>query len=224
MHLQNRLWALILRCIMLIACGFGLAVFLGLSESRLHLSALVYYTILSNLICFIFYLALTFKTIVEIKSNGIKGATTLLPRLKGAFIMMITVTFLVYLLLLSGDGFFMAGAWASRFILANHMLHYVAPILILLDWLLFDPKRKYRWFDPLLWLSIPILYFCFALIRAEIGGNLPGRSTRYPYYFIDVDAIGWSGVLVYAGIIAVGFVALGYLFLLIDQIPKEKAP
>ena len=218
MCIKNRVFALILRSIMLIGCGCGLSIFLGFPEGQLRWSTLIYYTNLSNLGCFIFFIFLTGKTILEIKREGTKGTTMLLPHFKGAFVLMITVTFLVYHIMLSGSGFSMASDFTGQFIIANNLLHYVIPIMVILDWFIFDKKNVFRWFDPLLWLIIPFIYFVFALIRAEIGGLLPGRDTRYPYFFIDVDFLGWSGVLTYVAIITVAFTVLGYLFFLIDKV------
>jgi len=223
MSIQNRICTLVFRFVMLIGCGFGLSVFLGIPEGHLRLSTLIYYTNLSNLICFIFYILLAAKTILDIRRDGIKGTTTLLPHFKGAFVLMITITFLVYHIMLSGSGFTMTGNISLQFDMANILLHYIVPIMVILDWFMFDKKNVFRWFDPLLWLIIPFLYFVFALIRAEFGGLLAGRNTRYPYFFIDVDALGWQGVITYVAIITIAFTALGYLFFLLDKVQiKEK--
>lgn len=221
MCIKNRICALVFRCIMLLTCGFGLSVFLGLQTGQIKWSALIYYTNLSNLVCFLFYTILTVKTIVELKNDGAKGTTTLLPHFKGAFVMMITVTFLIYHFML-GSGFSMTEDRGVSFNIANNMLHYVTPIMVILDWLLFDKKKTYRWFDPLLWLIIPYIYFAFALIRAEIGGVITGRDSRYPYFFIDVDALGWSGVATYVAVITIAFTALGYLLFLIDKVQFKR--
>ena len=223
MCFQNRIFALIFRIIILTGCGYGLSYFLGFHEGQARWSTLVYYTNLSNLVCLLFYILLTAKTILDIKREGIKGTTMLLPHFKGAFVLMITITFLVYHLMLSGSGFAMADGITVQFSISNILLHYVVPIMVILDWFIFDRKNIFRWFDPLLWLIIPFVYFVFALIRAEFGGNLSGRNTRYPYFFIDVDALGWPGVMTYTAIIAVAFTLLGYLFFLIDKVQfKDK--
>jgi len=44
-----------------------------------------------------------------------------------------------------------------------------------------------------------------------------GRGTRFPYFFLDVDAIGWGGMLKFVGVFAVAFTALGYIMLLLDR-------
>ena len=97
--------------------------------------------------------------------------------------------------------------------------------MVIFDWILFDPKRTFSVFDPLYWLSIPLIYAIFALIRAEAGGILPGRSTRYPYFFLDVDEIGWSGMIVYVIIFALLFALLGYIIWALDRfILGKKCP
>gem|GEM_PF-4103594 len=84
----------------------------------------------------------------------------LLPRLKGAFTLMITITMIIYHFMLSGlyaDGDF-------SFFLQNLILHYIVPSMVILDWILFDLKRTFHSLDPLYWLSIPILYSAFPLL------------------------------------------------------------
>ena len=149
--------------------------------------------------------------------DGVKGVVTLFPRMKGALTLMITVTMLIYhFLLAGGKAPVYDGAHFQRW-LANTLLHYIAPAMVILDWILFDPRRVFRRFDPLLWLTLPLLYAIFTLIRAEIGGEIPGRGSRFPYFFLDVDAIGWGGMLGYVSVFAVAFTILGYIMLLLDR-------
>jgi hypothetical protein len=90
--------------------------------------------------------------------------------------------------------------------------------MVIFDWLLFSPKRAFRWRDPLLWTAIPFAYLIAMFIRAEIGGILAGFGTRFPYFFMDVDAIGWAGVSGYVAVIALAFIALGYIMVVIDRL------
>jgi hypothetical protein len=217
MCIKNRIFALAFRVIMLTGCGVALTISLGITQGQFDWVALNYYTNLSNLICFIFFLFLTGKTIIELKRDGANGTTTLMPHLKGAFVMMIAITLLVFHFMLSGAITLPADPW-SQFNIANTLLHYVTPILVILDWFLFDKKNTYRWSEPLLWLASPLAYLGFFMIRAEIVGNMPGRQTRYPYPFLDVDVLGWSSVVLLIAIMSAAFIAIGYLFFLIDKV------
>ena len=223
MYMENQAVALVYRCLFLAVCSVGLALNFFIRQGRFDSESLVYYTNLSNLLCFIYFVPLVARMAISLR-DGTGGVVTLFPRLKGALTLMIAVTILVYhFLLAGGKAPEYDGAHLQRW-LANTLLHYAAPAMVILDWVLFDPKHTFRVFDPLLWLIIPLLYAVFAFIRAEIGGEIRGRDSRFPYFFLDVDAIGWSGVLLYAGAFAVAFTALGYIMLLLDRYAFGKLP
>lgn len=96
-------------------------------------------------------------------------------------------------------------------------------IMVILDWLLFDPKPTYGPADPLKWLGIPLAYFIFAVLRAQLGGELRGVNSRYPYFFIDVDALGIGPVLLNVLLLSVGFLCIGYVLFGVDrQLGRSK--
>jgi hypothetical protein len=200
--------------------GIGLSIITGLYSGRFNINSLIYYTTLSNLLCFLFYIPLTIRNAINIKNSN-EAAIIFFPRLKGAFILMITVTLIIYHSLLANFQlpFFTRGDGDLSNYLQNLLLHYIVPVMVIFDWILFDPKRTFSVFDPLYWLSIPIIYAVFALIRAEVGGMLQvqGHPTRYPYFFLDIDEIGWSGMIVYVIIFALVFALLGYIIWALDR-------
>src|SRR5690606_12194116 len=67
-------------------------------------------------------------------------------------------------------------------------LHYVIPILFIIHWLNYVPKRKLVWFHSIVWLIPPLLYIAYILIRGDLTGY-------YPYPFLDVDRSGSATVL-----------------------------
>ena len=215
--LNNRIIALIFRCAVMSSSGAGLFILTGAAGWRINWVSLVFYTNLSNLACLVFYACLCAKTAIEIKNGGITGKTVMLPRFKGAIIMMLTVTMLIYHFMLAATGFVMEINIDPSYMAANTLLHYIAPCLCLAEWLLFDKKNAYKRFDPLLWLTVPFVYLIFVLIRAEIGGPLAG-TYRYPYFFLNVDALGISGVLTYVVILMFVFAFLGYIIYFIDKL------
>jgi len=212
-YIKNRVAALVYRCLIVAVCAVGLALNFFIRQGRFDMGSLIYYTNLSNLLCMLYFVVLSALMAIHIR-DGVTGDVTLLPRLKGAFTLMITITLLVYHFILAG-GKAPAYNGTQRW-WANTLLHYAAPAMVIFDWVLFDPRRIFRVFDPLLWLLIPLLYAIFTFIRAEIGGVMGGGS-RFPYFFLDVDAIGWGRMLGYSGVFAVVFAALGFLMLLLDR-------
>lgn len=97
------------------------------------------------------------------------------------------------------------------------LIHYLTPISVIIDWLLFVPKGRYRWTHPLAWLLLPVGYWVFAMLRAEVGGPLPGGG-RYPYFFLDLDVLEWGRLLANVAVLAVAFAVLGYLGYGLDRL------
>ncbi|MFI6792493.1 Pr6Pr family membrane protein [Nonomuraea sp. NPDC050383] len=93
--------------------------------------------------------------------------------------------------------------------LGNFLLHYVTPIMAVVDWLLFDrTAARPRWAVAPVWLAYPVAYLAFALVRGALLP--PGAWKRYPYPFLNVDTYGYGGVSIMAVGLAVCFVLLGY--------------
>ncbi|MEU6786948.1 Pr6Pr family membrane protein [Nonomuraea angiospora] len=61
--------------------------------------------------------------------------------------------------------------------LGNFLLHYVTPVMALVDWAAFDRSRPAHWAAPFAWLSYPLLYGAFVLLTAP---NLPRRYVSVP--------------------------------------------
>ncbi|WP_242831800.1 Pr6Pr family membrane protein [Ruminiclostridium papyrosolvens] len=193
----------------------------GIPDGKFAPYMLIFYTIQSNALCFVFFSILAVKNLIDIKTNGIKGSTSVFPHLKGAVTMTISMTFIIYHFVLvplytSHDANYRVLNWQ------NILVHYFVPIMTVLDWLLFDKKQNFRWFDPMLWITVPISYFVFLIVRAKIGGIIAIVQSKYPYFFVDVDILGWLNVLKYAGVFILGFLVLGYVIYLVDKISLEN--
>jgi hypothetical protein len=114
---------------------------------------------------------------------------------------------------------------------ANLLAHYVVPIGSFLIWLFLEPKGSYKIGELGLWISYPLAYCVFCLLRGQIDGF-------YPYYFVSpLPKPGGVGSLAavgaWAAVLACGFIILGLLFTGIDHVlprgPKggeaeEQAP
>lgn len=172
---------------------------------------LTYYTLLSNIIAFGFYLYLLVKMItspVESLENE------RLMRLKAGMTVAVLLTFLVYVALLAPiakpEDFY---HWK------NYTLHYIVPISTTVDWLLFDKKGCYKRIDPMLWTIVPILYTVGSLIKGYIF-RIPipmQEHSPYPYFFLNVDKYGWDGFFKYFFGILVCYMVLGFTMYLIKR-------
>ena len=54
---------------------------------------------------------------------------------------------------------------------------------------------------------------------------IPGTKTPliYPYFFVNLETQGVPGVLMWVGILAVAFVAVGFAFFGLDRLGKKKS-
>lgn len=215
MCIRNRALALAFRLILVAGCLCGLYLISGLSKGAFSPLLLSYYTIQSNLLVLALFVVLAIRTWRDLRNAGVSGTSTCSPHVKGAVMLTITVTLLVYHFMLVPTMFTMHPEYRP-FTLQDVLVHYFTPLMALCDWLLFDPKGRFRWFDPLLWLSLPFAYLIFAFVRAQLLSEpFPGGS-RYPYFFMDVDQLGW-GVAPWLLGLSVGLLALGYLIYGVDR-------
>ena len=219
MQIKNRLLILLYRIILVMAAGTGLWYGLGLNHGVCDLGRLVFYTFLSNLLCFLFFTAATIYTAVLVKTQGCKGDATLWPRLKGGLTVIISVTLLVYWLVLSSH---ITSPPYSPFTPKNLLLHYITPIMVIGDWFLFDRKDTYKRLDPILCLIGPLIYLTFILIRAPLYGNIGKTGSPYPYFFINLNVLSPLRFMLYVSAIAAFFVCLGYVFMFIAKICTLK--
>lgn len=170
---------------------------------------LAYFTILSNIVVFVFFLILWIKTLQDVLKKKTDGANTHLIRTKGIATLCITVTGLVYAFLLADY------TSKSNYTFQNLSHHYIIPVMTVLDYFLFDQKGKLKWYHPLLWVGCSLLYLPYIFIRAIILG--PNTSLiRYPYFFLDLDTLGVGGVALWCVGLVVFFSILAYLIFLYD--------
>lgn len=202
--------ALIYRIILVIVGIYGL--YLNFTSTYANVFELLhYFTILSNILVVIFFIFLI------INYNKNKDYF----HLKGSVTMSITVTFLIFHFLLRPTMFDMVESGYSVDSIENILLHYVVPLMTIFDYLIFDTKGRYNKFDPFIWLTIPFTYFIVMTINGLFGYTFKSGS-HYPYFFMDYDKLGVTGVLLYVLGIIVAFTILGYVYYFIDRLLKKK--
>ncbi len=105
--------------------------------------------------------------------------------IRGASTLFMAIVGIVFPLLLSGleNVEFTAVPWD------NIVLHYVMPIVVVLDWLLDLPKTRVTFRRGLIWIVFPITYVVYSLIRGGIVG-------WYPYPFLNPGPHGYAPVAI----------------------------
>ncbi|WP_050723466.1 Pr6Pr family membrane protein [Microbacterium sp. GCS4] len=178
-------------------------------------TSFLYFTMVSDLICLVWMLLLVLRTARDLRSSGPRGTSTPSARWGGAVMMAITVTMLIYVVVLvptridAGD--------TDIYSLTDTLIHIVTPALLIADWLLFVPKGAFRWVDPLLWTLIPFAYLAWSVVYGALGGEFVGGD-RYPYPFLDVDSLGIGGVLTWIAALTVALVAVGFVYVVVDRV------
>ncbi|MEY3404762.1 MAG: hypothetical protein RL161_192 [Bacteroidota bacterium] len=86
----------------------------------------------------------------------------------------------------------------------NLLLHYINPLLFVLFWFIGVEKQPYPYTQALRWLSFPMIYFVYSLIRGFI-------TDWYPYFFVDVTTLGYPQVMLVSALLLTGYAAVGAL-------------
>ncbi|WP_310603786.1 Pr6Pr family membrane protein [Anaerosporobacter sp.] len=214
MYNKNRILSLLYKCIIIMVAAIGLYLNSGMPNGKFASAMFLYYTILSNLFCLLYFIVACIVVVQRIRKDGIYGESTWAIHAKGAVIMAITVTLLIYWFILVGAGFEMGEGTSP---LANLIVHLFVPVLSILDWVIFDIKGQLNRFDPFKWLIIPLCYYVFTVIAAKLGMTFYNGS-HYPYFFIDSDILGWGTVMLSVLGLAVAFLVIGYIVFAMDKI------
>src|SRR5690606_29563497 len=91
------------------------------------------------------------------------------------------------------------------------------PILVFINWLLFEVKKKYNYKYIFYWMFYPILYTVVSHIRGLIDGF-------YPYFFmnphgeIPVGVGSYANVIVFMVAFLLVFILLGGLLVLLNRL------
>ncbi|MGR0220946.1 Pr6Pr family membrane protein [Agromyces sp. ZXT2-6] len=175
---------------------------------------LAYFTTQTNVIVFGYYAAALYWMV--------RRASTAppAPRLRGGVTVWILTTMIVSHVLLNHFENPIPGLFVDdpRDLLANRALfavHYVVPVMVLVDWVAFGPHRVVRWRDIGWWVLYPFAYGMIFLWRALA---LPEVPDRFPYPFLHTDDLGVLGALVAMVEVLVYISALSALVILLDRL------
>lgn len=197
----------------------------GLGSPDFAPQQFVFFTLQSNLLVFAVYAALVVRSIIRWLSTGaLRLGPDFHPLVMGAVMLAIVITGAVYnfVLVPAGYGVDYAQPVDGSLALGNVLVHMLTPVLVLVDWLAFGDQQALRWWSPLTWTALPLAYLVFAAIRAEVGPPIQGVG-RYPYPFLNVDALGWGRVaLTVAELVAV-FVVVAWVAMAIGRLVQAAA-
>ncbi|KQY84571.1 Pr6Pr family membrane protein [Brevundimonas sp. Root1423] len=158
-----------------------------------------YFTILTNL------LVALILTLPVVAPASRAGRWALQPSVRARATMYLVVVGLGYHLLLSASSTLQGLA-----AFGNIIVHYVMPVAILLDWLLFTPRGGLRWTDPFRWLRYPLIYFAWTVIHGYAAG-------WWPYWFLNLPQLGPVRSALAVAALLIALLIAGFAFVAIDR-------
>lgn len=202
--------AIIFRTVYVTLGAVGIFASLGWFDRSYNTNWYVYYTNLSNYICW----TVMFISLIA----SAKGKRTVLPHFRFYCLIMIMVTFFVYNILLSDE--YTTYEYFTN--ISCTLLHCVLPAMFFLDWIFFTERRCVRWFDPLASAVMPLIYVAFVVLRGRFIDAGAKDVVVYPYFFLDKDKLGVSGFALWIVVLVAVFVLLGYLLYAFDKIRLKR--
>jgi hypothetical protein len=198
---------------LLIALSALFGIFLNLIDADNVLEMLSYYTIQSNLLVAVLFLILAW---FDWKNQPWDDAWSRI--LTFVFTVGITVTMLVFHLLLAptiepGGEYVVNG-------LPDLFVHTITPILTIVHWFLYSKKGAMKATDPLFTVLQPLDYLLYIVFYNLLGGRFTWNDVQspYPYFFLNLEVYGWTGVLMWSVILLLMYLVLGFLFYFIDSL------
>lgn len=222
--IKNRTAQLIYQTVYLTLGFVGTVASLGIFDNvhMIRWDFYVHFTNISNFLCIGVMLAALIQTARKKEDSFVCAV----PILKFIGMLGILLTFLVFNIMLAGaEGRDPQANWR----VGSLRFHVVLPVMYIADWFVFYERKRAKWYYPIASMAFPLVYVIFLLIQAMIlkfdsSIMIPTTTTPliYPYFFVNLDTQGVSGVLMWIGVLSLAFVGVGYLFFGLDRLGKKK--
>lgn len=215
MYIKSKAASIIWKIILLVFCTYGLLDGSGILGGAYDTNFPHMFTNISNLFAWVYFIC---AIIWLISHRDDADAVTFAPAFKYTATISLLVTMLI-------AHFMMFDTLVQDGVLQLHLvvLHYVVPIMALLDWALFDEKGKMPVWGPFAWMSLVLVYLIFTMVAVGVfgvfwGGGTTADITNYPYTFLDPAISGVGGVAMFCGAMLVAFIAVGFILFGLDRL------
>lgn len=159
-----------------------------------------YFTNLTNILLVFVYLSGAW-TLLQKRQPSVKQ-----EMLRGGSVVFILVVGFVYEALLR-NGPEPLQSWS------NLVVHYINPVMALVDWLVYPPQSKLPKNTWAYWLIYPLAYLFYTLLRGPL-------AQWYPYNFLSpIEQGGYGGVALYSVGITILFLLFSGLVLKLTRTP-----
>lgn len=169
---------------------------------------LLYYTIFSNLLCFVFYSISIIKKIFmkfELTTNYIK--------FKGLVLVSLVCTFLIYNFFMVPTG--QVHAYDGHFF-ASCFVHIITPILVVADCIVNGKSKMLKYSYILNWTVAITIYGIMVIIYQHLGG-LFLEEQNYPYFNFNYVEYGYLKCFFMNFIIIIFYDIICLLIVLINR-------
>ena len=211
---------ILLEILIVLVGACGMILHSGLVTGVVRHDFFRYYTNLSNLLVVMFYLS---RIVVRIIGtyDGFLGRIVFSELWFFSVTMVIFLTFGIFHFVLV-PGFKKAPPDSAEFKLlhsfSNYCVHYIVPLLSLLNWLIFSKKEEMSYAWALIWTVIPWIYVAYALIMGARGKIIENTDSAYPYDFMDVGRHGGKIVARNCAMVMAAFVISGLVLIFIRKL------
>jgi hypothetical protein len=162
-----------------------------------------YFTTQANLLV----IATSYSLTVRADRDGSGWRVARLDALAG-----ITITGLVHWFLLHPLDDFHGWLWAS-----DTLVHIIIPVLVVLGWLVFGPRRRISLRVVLAGLIWPVIWLIYTFVVGRITG-------WYPYFFLDLGQTSPAVVALYCVAILILLLVVSCLFWMGDRWLPGRMP
>jgi hypothetical protein len=153
------------------------------SENVFHaVNFFSFLTVISNILASSYLIYFGITNNYSVPSQVFRGVVTLYMLMTGV----------IFALLLSG----LENVRLTAVPWNNTVLHYIMPIVVVLDWLLLPPKKPLKRSVILLWITVPVIYVVYTMIRGAF-------VNWYPYPFLNPSNSSLMQVVLTCIVIAV---------------------
>lgn len=181
------------------------------------LELMSYFTMVSNLmvVAALLLSALIFFKLIKIDDQlfrKIKGATIV-----AAILMLVVYNFVLIPYMRVNIPTYQIYSIKDIFI------HFLSPIIILMDYLLFDDKGLFEYRDAFSFINYLVIYLVYVVVYNLLGGRfiISGVETIYPYFFLNIAQQGiWLTLLIIL-MIGLVFTGFGLVLVWVDQMLKR---
>ncbi|MCX5774999.1 MAG: Pr6Pr family membrane protein [Firmicutes bacterium] len=183
---RHQLYSIIVKSLGILSGLIGLCLsFFGINSYIDPSRLLLFFTIQSNIWILVIMAIFLVYAVFEVR-RGPPKIPHALRVIKYVFTIAITLTFIVFALLLS--------PWMPLSYLvspSNICIHFLAPLMAMIDFLFFDQPLQTKKTTFLWGTTTPLYYLAFAMICSFSGVAFYPNGTTVPYFFLNYETLGW---------------------------------